>query len=125
MPATQTWSQPQGLPPNSGGLGYGGNPQFIPPRPHHNFYPPPERPLLEKQPHHGISLYGQNTSPMGIHSAANQHAPTMISQVVYVRQALPKAWAIVTTLFVNIFQLHFSDEFFTGYTAYADITFIC
>ncbi|RZS01670.1 hypothetical protein BHM03_00031569 [Ensete ventricosum] len=103
MPAAQTWSQPQGLPPNSGGLGYGGNPQFIPPRPHHNFYPPPERPLLEKQPHHGISLYGQNTSPMGIHMATNQHAPTMISQVTqHMQISLSYADAVIGEAGSNI-----------------------
>lgn len=80
MPPPQSWGHPQGLPPNAGGSGYGGNPQFIPSRPHDNYYPP-DLPPLEKQPHQGISMYGQNAPPMGVHTGANQQTPTMISQV--------------------------------------------
>lgn len=83
MPPPQPWGHPQGLPPNAGGSGYGGNPQFIPSRPHDNYYPPPDLPPLEKQPHQGISMYGQNAPPMGVHTGANQQTPTMISQVCF------------------------------------------
>ncbi|WOK97126.1 hypothetical protein Cni_G05834 [Canna indica] len=91
MPPPQPWNHPQGLPPNAAiGSGYGGNSQYIP-RLHDNFYPPPEFPPVEKQPHHGISMYGQNGPPMGVHSSANQQAPP-ISQVTQHMQ-IPLSYA--------------------------------
>lgn len=85
MPPPQPWGQPQGLPPNAGMTGYGGsgNHQFMPSRPH-NFYPPPERPPFEKQPHHGISMHGHNEPPIGVHSVANQQSSAGFSHVSYV-----------------------------------------
>lgn len=77
MPPPQPWGHHQGLPPNAGGPGYGGNPQFLPPRPHDNFYPPSDLGPMEKQPHHGISAFGRDVPPMGV----NQQPPPMISQV--------------------------------------------
>lgn len=75
------WSYPQALSANPPiGSGYGGSSAYIPPRAHDNFYPA-DYPLMEKQPHHGISMYGQNGPPIGMHSSANQQAPPVISQV--------------------------------------------
>ncbi|CAL9194583.1 unnamed protein product [Musa hybrid cultivar] len=91
MPPPQPWGHPPGLPPSAGGSAYGGNPQFMPPRAHDNFYPPPDLPPLEKQPHQGISMYGQNAPPMGVHSA-NQQASSMISQVTQHMQ-IPLSYA--------------------------------
>nr|CAB3498610.1 unnamed protein product [Digitaria exilis] len=68
----QPWGPPQNLPP--GGPGYGGNPQFLPPRPQDNYYPPPDVPPVpvEKQPHYGISAYGREAPPTGVSVAGNQ-----------------------------------------------------
>lgn len=54
MPPPQPWGHHQGLPPNAGGPGYGGNPQFMPPRQRDNFYPPSDLGPLGKQPHQAI-----------------------------------------------------------------------
>lgn len=74
MPPHQPWVPPQALPPN---------PRFIPPRPHDNFYPPPDLPPMEKQPHYGVSTYGREAPPVGGggHSSTNQQAPPTASQV--------------------------------------------
>ncbi|XP_010932391.1 flowering locus K homology domain [Elaeis guineensis] len=76
-PPPQPWVHPQSVPQNPGGPVYGGNPQFMPPHLPDNFYPPPGLPPFERQPHHGISTYGQD-APF-IRSTPNQQ-PT-ISQV--------------------------------------------
>ncbi|XP_038970174.1 flowering locus K homology domain-like [Phoenix dactylifera] len=76
-PPPQPWVHPQSLPQNPGGPGYGSNPQFMPPHLPDNFYPPPGLPPFERQPHHGISAYGQD-GPL-LRSTPNQQ-PT-ISQV--------------------------------------------
>ncbi|XP_074568624.1 flowering locus K homology domain-like [Curcuma longa] len=86
MPPHQPWGHSQGLPPGAGSA-YGGNPQFMPSRPHDSFYPP-DLPPLEKQPHHGISMYGQNAPTAGVHSGANQQPPSMISQITQHMQIL-------------------------------------
>jgi poly(rC)-binding protein 2/3/4 len=52
------WGHPSSMPPP--GPGYGGNSQFMPPRPQGNYYPPPEMPPVEKQQHYGISSYGRD-----------------------------------------------------------------
>nr|CAB3493956.1 unnamed protein product [Digitaria exilis] len=78
MPPPQHWGPPQpwGPPPNlpPGGPGFGGNPQFMPPRPQDNYYPPPDVPPVpvEKQPHYGISAYGREAPPSGVSVAGNQ-----------------------------------------------------
>jgi len=72
MPPPQPWGHPQGPPPNLGGSGFAGNPQFMPPRPHDNFYPPPDMPPYEKPPHHGISTFGRDAPPVGVHTSSNQ-----------------------------------------------------
>ncbi|KAK8918741.1 hypothetical protein KSP39_PZI021883 [Platanthera zijinensis] len=93
MQQPQPWGHPQGLPPNSGGPGYGANPQYMPPRPHDNYFHPPELPAFEKQPHHGISTYGRDAPSMGIHPAANQQAaPQMVAQVTQHMQ-IPLSYA--------------------------------
>ncbi|KAJ0982395.1 hypothetical protein J5N97_010650 [Dioscorea zingiberensis] len=89
MPPPQPWGHHQGLPPNAGGPGYGGNPQFMPPRPHDNFYPPSDLPPLEKQPHHGISAFGRDVPPMGV----SQQPPPMISQQVTQHMQIPLSYA--------------------------------
>ncbi|KAG6520817.1 hypothetical protein ZIOFF_017878 [Zingiber officinale] len=91
MPPLQHWGHPHGLPPSVGGPGYGGNAQFIPPRRHDNFYPA-DLPPVEKQPHRGISMYGQNAPSTGVHSGPNQQPPTMISQVTQQMQ-IPLSYA--------------------------------
>ncbi|ONK76485.1 uncharacterized protein A4U43_C03F28570 [Asparagus officinalis] len=77
----QAWgpSHPQG-PPNPAGPGFGGNPQFMPPRPHDNFYPPPDLPSYEKTPHYGISTFGRDVPPMGPPSST-QHGQQLVNQV--------------------------------------------
>ncbi|KAH7661301.1 poly(rC)-binding protein 2/3/4 [Dioscorea alata] len=89
MPPPQPWGHHQGLPPNAGGPGYGGNPQFLPPRPHDNFYPPSDLGPMEKQPHHGISAFGRDVPPMGV----NQQPPPMISQQVTQHMQIPLSYA--------------------------------
>ncbi|KAG6478941.1 hypothetical protein ZIOFF_062389 [Zingiber officinale] len=86
MPPPQPWGHSQGLPPGAGSA-YGGNPQFMSSRPHDSFYPP-DLPPLEKQPHHGISMYGQNAPTAGVHSGANQQPQSMISQITQHMQIL-------------------------------------
>ena len=87
MPPPQHWGPPQpwGPPPNlpPGGPGFGGNPQFMPPRPQDNYYPPPDVPPVpvEKQPHYGISAYGREAPPSGVPAAGNQPRSHAGSQV--------------------------------------------
>ncbi|XP_062211853.1 flowering locus K homology domain-like [Phragmites australis] len=83
MPAPQHWGPPPNLPP--GGPGYGGNPQFMPPRPQDNYYPP-HVPPMEKQPHYGISAYGREAPPSGVSAAGNQPPPHLGSQVTHSMQ---------------------------------------
>lgn len=85
MPPPQSWGPPpQAFPPNvGGGLGYGGNPHYMPPpRQVENYYPQVEMPPPpEKQPHQGISAYGRE-APMNVHASSNsQTPPSMITQV--------------------------------------------
>ncbi|XP_020095789.1 flowering locus K homology domain [Ananas comosus] len=85
MPPHQPWVPPQALPPN---------PRFMPPRPHDNFYPPPDLPPMEKQPHYGVSTYGREAPPVGggAHSSTNQQAPPTASQVTHHMQ-IPLSYA--------------------------------
>ncbi|TVT98868.1 hypothetical protein EJB05_55806 [Eragrostis curvula] len=95
MPAPQHWGPPQPWgPPNPppAGPGYGGNPQFMPPRPQDNYYPPPEVPSMEKQPHYGISAYGREAPPSGVSAAGNQPPPHLGSQVTHSMQ-IPLSYA--------------------------------
>lgn len=83
----QPWVPPPNLPP--GGPGYGGNPQFMPPRPQDNYYPRPDVPPMEKQPHYGISAYGREAPPSG--TSGNQpplHVASQVSCVVHLRLTL-------------------------------------
>lgn len=86
IPPHQSWGPPQGLPPNvSGGPGFGPPPQYMPPpRPIDNYYPPAELPPpVDKQPHHGISVYGRDALA-GVHASSNtQSAPSMVTQVLF------------------------------------------
>lgn len=91
MPPPQHWGPPQpwGPPPNlpPGGPGFGGNPQFMPPRPQDSYYPPPDAPPapVEKQPHYGISAYGREAPPSGVSAAGNQppsHAGSQVSSIL-------------------------------------------
>ncbi|KAJ6883814.1 flowering locus K [Populus alba x Populus x berolinensis] len=95
MPPHQSWGPPQPLPPNhGGGPGYGQNPQYMPPpRQLDNYYPPADMPpLMEKQPHQGISAYGRE-APMGSHASSNaQAAPSMITQITQQMQ-IPLSYA--------------------------------
>lgn len=61
MPPHQHWGPPPG-PPNA--VGYGNNPHFIPPRPHDNYFPPPDFPA-DKPPHLGLSMYGREPPAIG------------------------------------------------------------
>ncbi|KAK3140148.1 hypothetical protein QOZ80_5AG0396700 [Eleusine coracana subsp. coracana] len=92
MPPPQPWGPPApwGHPPNMPppGPGYGGNPQFMPPRPQDNYYPPPEMPPVEKQPHYGISSYGHDAPP----NAPNQPQTHGSSQVTHSMQ-VPLSYA--------------------------------
>ncbi|XP_010905450.1 flowering locus K homology domain [Elaeis guineensis] len=93
MPPAQPWGHPQGLPPNAGVSAYGGNPQFMPPRPQDNYYLPPDLPPMEKQPHHGISTFGREAPPpMSMHPSANQHSQPLVSQVTR-RMQIPLSYA--------------------------------
>ncbi|KAF8683123.1 hypothetical protein HU200_044982 [Digitaria exilis] len=89
----QPWGPPQNLPP--GGPGYGGNPQFLPPRPQDNYYPPPDVPPVpvEKQPHYGISAYGREAPPTGVSVAGNQPPSHGGSQKVTHNMHIPLAYA--------------------------------
>lgn len=78
----QTWGPPPNIPP--GGPGFGGNPQFIPPRPQDSYYPTPDAPAMEKQPHYGISAYGREAPPSGASATGNQplsHAGSQVSSI--------------------------------------------
>ena len=74
----QTWGPPPNIPP--GGPGFGGNPQFMPPRPQDSYYPP-DAPPMEKQPHYGISAYGREAPPSGASAAGIQPPSIAGSQV--------------------------------------------
>jgi len=77
----QTWGPPPNIPP--GGPGFGGNPQFIPPRPQDSYYPTPDAPAMEKQPHYGISAYGREAPPSGASATGNQPLSHAGSQVTH------------------------------------------
>lgn len=87
-PPPQSWGPPPSHhhQPNAGGFG-GPNAQYnmaLPPRQVDNYYPQHEMPpTMDKQPHQGISTYGREAAPMGVHpsSHAQQAPPTMISQI--------------------------------------------
>jgi poly(rC)-binding protein 3/4 len=71
------WGHSPSMPP--AGPGYGGNQQFMPPRPQENYYPP-KMPPVEKQPHYGISSYGRDVPPSA--PSGNQpqtHGPSQVS----------------------------------------------
>ncbi|CAD6205873.1 unnamed protein product [Miscanthus lutarioriparius] len=80
----QTWGPPPNIPP--GGPGFGGNPQFMPPRPQDSYYPP-DAPPMEKQPHYGISAYGREAPPSGA-SAAGIQPPSIAAgaSINYIRR---------------------------------------
>ncbi|KAF7043943.1 hypothetical protein CFC21_053237 [Triticum aestivum] len=88
---TQPWVPPPSLPP--GGPGYGGNPQFMPPRPQDNYYPRPDVPPMEKQPHYGISAYGREAPPSG--TSGNQPPLHVASQVHNMQIPLSYADAVI------------------------------
>ncbi|KAL6622566.1 hypothetical protein ACP70R_032445 [Stipagrostis hirtigluma subsp. patula] len=96
MPPPQPWGPPPhwGPPPNlpPGGPPYGGNPQFMPPRPQDSYYPPPDVPPVEKQPHYGISSYGRDAPPSGAPPTGNQHQTHGSSQVTHSMQ-VPLSYA--------------------------------
>ncbi|KAM3294155.1 hypothetical protein ACQJBY_037200 [Aegilops geniculata] len=87
----QPWVPPPNLPP--GGPGYGGNPQFMPPRPQDNYYSRPDVPPMEKQPHYGISAYGREAPPSG--TSGNQPPLHMASQVHNMQIPLSYADAVI------------------------------
>ncbi|KAK1295642.1 hypothetical protein QJS10_CPB15g01945 [Acorus calamus] len=92
MPPPQHWGPPpQGF-PNPGGSGFGGNPQFMPPRQHENFYPPPDLPPMDKPAHPGVSAYGREP-PMGIHSSSNAQAPQPVITQVTQHMQIPLSFA--------------------------------
>ncbi|XP_020690761.1 flowering locus K homology domain isoform X1 [Dendrobium catenatum] len=103
MQPSQPWGHPQGLPPNAGGPGYGANPQYIP-RPHDNYFHPPDLPTLEKQPHHGISAYGRDATSMGSYPAATlQPATPLVAQVTqHMQIPLSYADAVIGAAGANI-----------------------
>ena len=78
-PPPSPWGHPPNLPP--GVPGYIGNPQYMPPRPQDNYYPPPDMPPVEKQPHYGISSYGRDAPPSA--PSGNQHHAHGSSQVSF------------------------------------------
>ncbi|TVU49293.1 hypothetical protein EJB05_00600, partial [Eragrostis curvula] len=86
MPPPQPWGPPPpwGHPPNMPppGPGYGGNPQYMPPRPQDNYYPPPEMPPVEKQPHYGISSYGRDAPPSA--PSGNTHGSSQVTHSMQV-----------------------------------------
>ncbi|KAF8772354.1 hypothetical protein HU200_005854 [Digitaria exilis] len=89
-PSTLTLGSSTNLPP--GGPGYGGNPQYMPPpRPQDSYYPPPDVPPVEKQPHYGISSYGRDVPP-SVPSSGNQHQAHGSSQVTHSMQ-VPLSYA--------------------------------
>ncbi|XP_062204697.1 flowering locus K homology domain-like [Phragmites australis] len=98
MPAPQQWGPPPpwGHPPNlpPGGPGYVGNPHFMPPppRPQDNYYPPPDMPPVEKQPHYGISSYGRDAPLSAAPPSGNQHQTHGSSQVTHSMQ-VPLSYA--------------------------------
>uniref|UniRef100_A0A1D1XP87 Poly(RC)-binding protein 1 n=1 Tax=Anthurium amnicola TaxID=1678845 RepID=A0A1D1XP87_9ARAE len=93
MPPPQPWGPPQGPPPSVGGAGYGGNPPFMPPRVHDNFYPPSDLPPMDKQPYHGVSAYGREAPPTGVHSSSNTQAPPSIITQVTQHMQIPLSYA--------------------------------
>ncbi|XP_077224263.1 flowering locus K homology domain-like [Tasmannia lanceolata] len=101
-----SWGHPQGPRANTGGSGFGNNPQFMPPRQHDNFYPPSDFPPLDKQPHQGLSVYGRDTPMgMGVHSSTNQQPPPppIITQVTqHMQIPLSYADAVIGTAGANI-----------------------
>ncbi|KAF6144523.1 hypothetical protein GIB67_023969 [Kingdonia uniflora] len=104
MPTHESWGPShQGFPPHGGGgpPGFGQNSQYMmppPPRQHDNYYRPPDLPPMEKQPHHGLSVYGRDTS-MGVHSSNNGQPPqsnvTQITQ--HIQVPLSYADAVIGT----------------------------
>ena len=80
VPPPQHWGPPQTWGPPPGGPGFGGNPQFMPPRPQDSYYPP-DAPPMEKQPHYGISAYGREAPPSGASATGNQPPSYAGSQV--------------------------------------------
>jgi len=89
-PPPSPWGHPPNLPPGPGGPGYVGNPQYMPPRPQDNYYPPPDMPPVEKQPHYGISSYGRDAPPSA--PSGNQHQAHGSSQVTHSMQ-VPLSYA--------------------------------
>jgi poly(rC)-binding protein 2/3/4 len=57
----------------------------MPPRPQDSYYPPPDVPSMEKQPHYGISAYGREAPPpSGASVTGNQppsHAGSQVSSI--------------------------------------------
>ncbi|KAL8542025.1 hypothetical protein ACS0TY_003038 [Phlomoides rotata] len=103
MPPTQPWvPPPQSYPPNApAGLGYGSNPQFMPPpRQFDNYYPSSDMPPPSEKPHQGISSYGRE-APM--RSSSSQSAPSIITQITQQMQILLSyADAVIGTQGSNI-----------------------
>ncbi|CAN6348330.1 unnamed protein product [Urochloa humidicola] len=99
-PPPSPWGHPPNLPP--GGPGYAGNPQYMPPRPQDNYYPPPDMPPVDKQPHYGISSYGRDAPPSAPPSG-NQHQAHGSSQVTHSMQVpLSYADAVIGAAGANI-----------------------
>ncbi|KAL6893522.1 hypothetical protein ACP4OV_007620 [Aristida adscensionis] len=100
MPAPQHWGPPQpwGPPPNTppGGSSFGGNPQFMHPRPQDNYYAPPDVPSIEKQPHYGISAYGREAPPSGGSTAGNQVTHSMQIPLSYADAVIGAAGASIS-----------------------------
>ncbi|XP_058107586.1 flowering locus K homology domain-like isoform X2 [Magnolia sinica] len=84
-----SWGHPQGL-PNAGGSGFGGNSQFMPPRQHDGYYPPPDLPPFNRQPHQ--PLYGRD-APMGVHSSMNVQPPPPIIKQMTQQMQIPLSYA--------------------------------
>ena len=53
----------------------------MPPRPQGSYYPPPDAPPMEKQPHYGISAYGREAPPSGASATGIQPPSIAGSQV--------------------------------------------
>ncbi|KAF5184716.1 Rna-binding kh domain-containing protein pepper [Thalictrum thalictroides] len=102
-PPHQSWGPPQVFASNAGGApGFGMNPQYMPPpRQHENYYPQPDHPPMDKQPHQGLSMYGRE-APMGVHPS-NAQPPPIITQITqHMQVPLSYADAVIGTAGANI-----------------------
>ncbi|XP_058078213.1 flowering locus K homology domain-like isoform X2 [Magnolia sinica] len=87
-----SWGHPPGF-PNSGGSGFGGNPQFMPPRQHDNYYPPPDLPPPDRQPRQGFPPFGRDVPPMGVHTPTSAQLPQPIITQMTQHMQIPLSYA--------------------------------